>query len=545
MKKTCIKILALLLVCIALFSLVGCGGGGETATGGEGSSSSAKADSGKKADKKADKEEAKDDGPKVLNASVTGDDGTLSIVHATGTLRPALLTIFEALWDVDNDNNVTMKLCESIETISDVEMYIHLKQGIKFNNGNDFKANDVVFTMKMYNALGGLAAAKVQTVDTEKTKVIDDYTVDLILLNPTIVNTTVLASCWMYDEESYSDANAAVNPVGTGPFMAEDYIPGSSLTLVRNENYWGEKPYLDQINIKILAEAAQRVNALESGDIDVTTIATTDYDYVSGLKGIEVYDFYSGSYQIMNLNFSPTSCFWQNPDARKAVCHAINREAILNTVYNGFGRVMTAAMPEYMIDFEERFKNLDDTYSIGYDPELAAQLAKSSGLVNKTVRLVTNGTETCIKQTEMIQAMLKEIGVNSEIFNYDNATYIGLLRGIDNPWDIMVSSGASPNRRTGDLLVNSVKSRQDILMEGSVEGNDTYLEKAIPCMSLQDPEELSDQLYEVLKIYEDQVLSYGVVDTKTFIAYSDKIDPDSIVFPFGSSSPRYAELKFK
>jgi ABC-type transport system substrate-binding protein len=80
------------------------------------------------------------------------------------------------------------------------------------------------------------------------------------------------------------------------------------------------------------------------------------------------------------------SVYYQNIDARRAVAHAVDPQAIIDAVYLGQGKVMYAAVPDLCFDFEERFNKMDSTYEIGYDVELAKELAQSSGLAGQMLR---------------------------------------------------------------------------------------------------------------------------------------------------------------
>ena len=541
MKRNGMKLIAILLALVMVLALAACGGGGAAPTPTQAPSGGGTTPSGGGTTPSGGGATAE---KKVLNVAIASDEGTLSPCVMTTAALGIAYVVLEPLWDVTIDGTVIMELCESVDVVSDTEQTIHLRQGVKFSNGNPLTASDVLFSMKLHKAAGAIGGARVQTVDLEKTNVIDDNTLDLHLLAPTIANWTILSQCRIYDEESYTEEGAALHPIGTGAFIVTDYVPGSSITLEKNENYWGAEPAFDVMNVKVLAEDSQRVNALETNLVDLAAITTTDYDYVNGLDGIGILGNYTGNYCGMNFNFSPSAAFYQNEDARRAICHAINGEAILNTVYLGHGKMMHACVPDYCFDFEDRFNDLDDTYSIGYNVDLARQLAESSGLSQKTVRIVTNGTTTAIRMAEMAQAMLKDANIPAEIFNYDPATATQMQYSLDGAWDIMIGGGIAPNRRVGDLLINGVRYRPDLTAEGAFEDNAAYLEEVPLCMSLQDEKALSDELYKMMGIYEKQVLGYSLFDMENYMGYDEALDPASIRLSVGSSYPRYHEIKF-
>lgn len=535
MKRNAMKVLSLLLACLLIVGLTACGDKkdpGAASIDGDPTAVS----SGEKTDP----------ANKILNIAVTADSNTLSPVNMTGSGTFGIINAcMEPLWDITNTGEVIMLLCESVDYDSDIVNTLHLRKDVKFHNGNPFTADDVLFSMKLHANGGASAQPRVQTVDVEATKVIDDYTLELHMLAPTITNWTILSQCMIYDEESYTDEDASQSPIGTGPYKITKYVPGSSITMVRYDDYWGTRPDADQINVKVLAEDAQRVNALETNLVDFAPITTTDFDYVSGLKGISVQSDYTGNYAILNFNFGEHAVFSHNLDARKAICHAINREAIMNTVYLGKGKLMNSPIPDYCFDYEDRFDNMTDIYSKAYDPDLAKSLAESSGLVNKQVRIITNGTTNCIRMAEMLQGMLQQVGITANIFNYDAATVWTMQFSGDGDWDLLINTSIAPNRRCGDLMVNGVRYRPDMVVEGAFDDNQKYLELAPLCMSLQDEKELSDMLYDVLDRYESNVLSYSLFDIQNFIAYNSHVDPASIRLAVGSSQPRYQDIILK
>lgn len=542
MKRNGTKILSLLMACLLIVGIAACGGkDAPKTTDKPADPGTAQAENDNKGGDAAPTASEK----KILNVAVTADSNTLSPVNMNSGTFGVINACMEPLWDVTIDNEVIYLLCESVDFDSDTVNTLHLRKDVKFSNGNPFTASDVLFSMKLHAAGGASAKPRVQTVDVEATKVIDDYTLELHMIAPTIANWTILCQCMIYDEESYTEEGAAMSPIGTGPYIVQEYVPGSSVTLVKNENYWGEKPDADQINCMVLAEDAQRVNALETNLVDVAPITTTDYDYVGGLDGMNILERYTGNFAILNFNFGEHAVFNKNLDARRAVAHAVNREAIMNTVYLGHGKLMNAPVPDYCFDYEDRFNNIGEIYSKSYDTELAKQLAESSGLVNETLRIVTNGTTNCIRMAEMLQGMLSQIGVTANIFNYDPATVWTMQFSGDGDWDLLIGTSIAPNRRCGDLMLNGVRYRPDLVVEGAFEDNLKYLELAPLCMSLQDEKELGDMLYEVMSRYESNVISFSLFDILNFIGYNDHIDPASIRLSVGTSMIRFQDLKLQ
>lgn len=534
MSKTLKTALVILLCCIMALSLFACG---KSSTP---SGSPSAAPSSAPASKDAPAAPAKD----TINIAIRNDSGTLNACNMTSDAFAAVCCIQEPLWDVTENNEVILLLAESVEQVSDTQFTIHLRKGVTFSNGNPFTASDVVFSIGLHKAAGATGQPRVQTVDAEKTKAIDDHTLDLRLLDSNCANWTILSQFIIYDEESYDPEKANLNPIGTGPYVLKEYVPNSHINLERREDYWGPKPDAKYLNFKVLSETSQRVNALETGLVDIAPLATEDVEYAKTLPGFNVDARYTGNYKLLGFNFGEKSAFYRNVDARKAVVHAIDPQAIIDAVFLGQGVVMNACVPDICFDYESRFNDLDDTYKIGYNPDLARQLAQSSGLAGKTIKLMTDGSAESIKMAEIAQSMLSEIGVTVEINNYDPATVWQMLYDPEAVWDFSIGTGIAPNRRVGDLLLNGVRYSPTMSAPGAFEGVEEYLQKAPLCMSTLDDKERSEILYDMLGRYQRNVLSFALCNVSYSNAYSKAIDPGSIVYTMGTGAARLADMKF-
>ena len=545
MKNTT-KLLALLLAVLMVISLVACGEK-TPANNNTNNTTPTPADNSGNATPNADNDATPDVNlppvDKTLKVALTGDSGTLDAAIMTGAVFSAVACVMEPLWDVTMTNDVIMVLAESVERVTDTQYTVNLRKGVTFSNGNPLTASDVVFSIKQHYAAGATGMPRVQTIDAEKTNAIDDTTLDLHLLAPSVAHWSILCQMLVYDEESYDPAKAAGYPIGTGPYILTEYVPNSSVTLERRDDYWGKLPDAKYINFKILVEPSQRVNALETGLVDIAPIATTDAEYVRGLNGFDVVAQYGGMYCSIGFNHGEKSVFYKNVDARRAITHAIEPKAILDTVYMGYGVVMNAAVPDYCFDYEDRFTDMDDTYRIGYDVDLAKQLAESSGLTSRPLKLMTNGTADAVKTAEIVQSMMREVGVTVEINNYDPATVWQMQYDPNAEYDFSIGQGIAPNRRVGDLLLNGVRYSPFLTVPGAFENNEEYLVRAPLCMSTLDEAALSDLLFDMLGQYQRSVLSFALFDYQSFNAFSSNVDVSSTVNTFGTAGIRLVDVK--
>lgn len=540
MKKT--KLLAILLCLVLLLPLAACGSTQSSSSPPAASGSSPNGSPASQAPAaSATPAAAVND---TITVALRSDSGSLNAVTMTTETFAAVCCIQEPLWDVTEANKVTMLLAESVDQVSGTEWIAHLRQGVKFSNGNPLTADDVLFSFQLHKAAGATGGPRVQNMDLENTKAIDDNTVSLRFLDSSVANWTFLSQTVIYDKESYDEAKAGTNPIGTGPYVLKEYVPNSNVNLLRNEAYWGTKPDATYLNFRILAETAQRTNAIETGLVNIAAIAIPDVEYVKAMPGFNVDSRYTGGFIQMGFNFGVNSVFYQNVDARRAITHAINPQAIIDTVYQGQGKVMDMCVPDICFDYDPRFDNMDDTYKIGYNPDVGKQLAQSSGLAGKTVRLMTDGSAESVAEAQIVQSMCDAIGVKVQIDNYDPATTWTMMFDANAVWDMSIGAGIAPNRRVGDQLVNGVRYSPTMSAPGAFVGVEDYLKTSPLTMSTIDDTERFDILYKTLQVYEGNVMNFALCNVLYSNAYAKSIDPSSVVYSIGTGSCRFMDLKF-
>ena len=480
-------------------------------------------------------------GRDTLTIAIAADQGTLSPAFVGSDIWGAMLCIFEQLWDVTTEGEMIWLLAESVDEVAPDRYTVHIRPGVKFSNGATLTAYDVLFSMEIYKNSGSTGAPRVQTVDFDRTNVIDDLTLDLYLLDFHVAHWTVLSEMLVYHKDSYNPETASNTPIGTGPYVVDEYVVNSHLFLKRRDDYWGDQPAIPNLRFRVLAETSQVVNAIETGMVDIGTVQSQDYEYVSQLSGYEIRERYAALW--LNMSFNPTDqSIMHNPEARYAVAHAIDRQAILDIVYYGRGRMMYNPVSAVVLDYEPRFDNLHTTYSEGYNVALAKQYADSSGLTGQTIRIVTNGTATHVIAAEIIQNMLKEIGVTVSINNYDVASFAS-VSGDASLFDIRIAGGICPNYREADPLVNGVRYSAVLSAPGSWDDLDKYLEIAPKALNTPDPQERSDITYEALKLYTNACIVYPLCDTLSQMAFSEDIAGPFIYRVCGSM--RFSAMSFK
>jgi peptide/nickel transport system substrate-binding protein len=332
----------------------------------------------------------------------------------------------------------------------------------------------------------------------------------------------------MYDEETcggdIAAESLATDPNGTGPYTVTDYVINSHLDLTVRDGYWGAMPAIQNLHFVIMSEDSQRVTALQTGTADMASVPYQDIEYVQTLDDITVSLGPSAQARSIALYFNPSehSAFYDNPDARKAVALAIDRQAIADIAYSGYALVSRLPVSIYNTDVEDRLLDLG-VYGIGYDPELAKEYAEKSGLAGKEILIIDNGSSDRQVAAELIQANLKEIGVNASVNNLDPGSWLSIVFD-DTQFDMAVDMTVAPSL----ALAQHYYSWINFHIGGSFTrnpwpGKDRAMELVNSVMSISDPKQLSDAYMELTELQTEAMLWYNLVDCQDALAYNSDI----------------------
>jgi len=503
------------------------GGGGDSSSGGSdssgGSGSGGSSDSGSSSgsgsggggDSSGSSGGASANEGRTLNIAVGQDSGTLNPLRMTGGFAFVPFYYMDNLFSIMEDGSYKWCVAENIEEISEIHSTLYVRKGIKFSNGNPLTAEDVMFSMEQC-AADPQFALNVKAVDFVNTKVIDEYTIDLWYTEFNAGQEPGFPSMVILDKESWDEAEMARNPVGSGPYIVTDYVINSHVTLEAKEDYWQGAPEVKRIVLKVINEEAQIVNALEVGEVDIASVPISEVDYVKSL-GYNV--SMGGGYNLVTLFSMLPGNPLDSKEARYAMCYAIDRQSIADILYNGLSTITDYPCSHMLLDFEERFLNMHDTYSIGYNPAKAKELAEQAGLVGKKIRIITNGSAIYNTTAEIVQSNLMDIGVDAEIVNYEQATYFPTMMDASN-FEIAIFTPATPVYLACDTIGMYLTF---ISLGWSGPDRDEYGRLSMGALTTYDLEARRGLLYEALQYFVDFCPWYGVCEVVNASAMSKDV----------------------
>jgi peptide/nickel transport system substrate-binding protein len=541
MRSTGKRLVALLLCFAAAFALVSCGGekaespsagdASPSETGGTGETPAQ--DGGQNDNSEPPAESVRD----TLTIAVPADAGTLDPKDTNVYVR----TWAEPLYDLTPEGERYWKLATSVDELTPTQWVIHLREGVTFSNGNPFNADDVLFTLEVLeHGEGRFPSFPTLDWETNPPKKLDEYTVELnfTAFDVSIANNFITVH--IYDAETYDAATYSDNPVGTGPYVVTNYVVNSQLDLVANENYWGGPPKIKNIKYKVIGETEQVVNSLLTGTVDVAEIASQDSEYVSELAEYNVHKLSTNAVNAVWFNTSEASIMSAH-DARKAVCYAINKQAIIDLVYYGNASIPPWPLPSSFLDYKESYTAMDPTYSVGYDPELARQYAESAGIVGKSVRIATSGSSADVTIAEIVQQNLKDIGVEAVINNYDIASYLDVTGDLT-MYDFLIWELTAPSRLAPQAYFGWF-TYQPCFNEGVWEGIDRFAELSAVVGGTYDVAERTPMVDELTQILERESFWYAFAEAEVSIAVNADLSGVDFMFYRNSNFQNWAWTK--
>ncbi|WP_209325439.1 ABC transporter substrate-binding protein [Brevibacterium renqingii] len=345
-----------------------------------------------------------------MSIAFTAEPVNLDFTSTSGVAIPEALmeNVYESLVRLDEEGEIQPALAEDWSLSEDRKTYtFDLRRNVTFSNGADLTSEDVKFSYeRVQNDWKNALKSKMDIVESIETP--DENTVEIELERPSntwLFNLTSLVGA-VFDTEGTTDlANEAI---GTGPFAIEEFTRGQSIDFAARDDYWGERPALKTVEFKYFKDAVSASNALKSGEIDL----------VSNLQAPELAgEFQSDDYQIVSgttngevvLSMNNAEGIFKDKKAREAVMHAVDRKAVLDTAWAGYGELIGSMVPPT----DPYYEDLTGVWE--YDPKKAEKLVSEAGIKGEEFTFTVPNLPYAKAISEIVSAQLEEVGLKAKI----------------------------------------------------------------------------------------------------------------------------------
>jgi peptide/nickel transport system substrate-binding protein len=378
-------------------------------------------------------------GGKIVYATQSSSAIATDPINATSVGIAMAPSIYDSLYRFKVGGGTEPALAEKTDVSSDgLTWTLTLRKGVRFHDETVFDATAAKANIDVRKSHPTFSL-KAQIAPIKEVKVVDSGAVQLLLSAPTPALDVILssASFGIYSPTAlakYPDkAEYARHAAGTGPFKLEGTPTELSVTLVRNDDYWAAKPYLDRVEWRVITDVSARIAALEAGDVDV----------IDGLEnaGPELERLRKESKvtvrmtplaeSVVYLIFNTAKPSLANQAVRQAIVNGLNSKTYLAMTY-GAGEIADSMVAPYVTGY-------DKSTPYPYDPAKAKQALTSAG-VQRGARLTIFGKPIFSDLNTLVQQDLNALGFEATIRTLDNAGWNQAVAAsaADSAWDVAI-----------------------------------------------------------------------------------------------------------
>ncbi len=497
------KLLSAVLCATLTFTLMACGSTGSTTTNVENGS-----------DVATETETETTSSDKTLTCAIPSDPANISPVAAwTEAASPIITNVYAHLLYFQ-DGEPHLQVAESVEYTDDTHLAIKIRNDVKDQAGNELKASDVLFSMKLCQDGLGSCPTFVRYIDFDQTVVEDDYTLNVALTAPYAFQEMYLSSIALVTEAGYnaSSDQMITDVCATGPYKVESFVAGSSVTLVPNEQWYGDTPSIDKVVFQVISETGQVTNGLETGEVQYATIQASDMEYIDSLPNTSSLALNTGMVYGLFFNCSSDSIF-NSKEARQAVAYAFNKDSVNATALKGTGNKCISPVNTAFVDYTEKWQEYAAECGNYYETDLdkAKELADAAGLTNQQITIAYTSSKPVQKTiSEMLQAQLAQIGVTANIQVYDDSVYVDTIKS-NTDWDISVQVyGSLVN--AGSACINSFVIAMNLPHVESA-AYEEYTQLVSDILATVDTTERNEKTNQLIQKVDDEVIFLGLVES--------------------------------
>nr|WP_155801406.1 ABC transporter substrate-binding protein [Jonquetella anthropi] len=383
-----------------------------------------------------------------FSLGVADDVKTLDPMMASDTMSFSVaLHMFEPLVNVDgHTKQLVPVLAEKWEMLDDHTYKFYLRHGVKFHNGEEMKASDVIFSVKRFAQESIFKGSTGKFIDPDGCEIVDDYTVLIRTKGPVggFLENMKLPAFTICSEKAVNELGKEYfrNPVGTGPFKFVSWSKGDKLELEAFDDYWGEKPAFKKLSIAVLPDDSSRVIALETGKVDmIYMVPASDMDRINADGKAKVVEAPGLNLTYMGMNTQSPKL--SDPRVRQAIEYAIDKNVYNAVVYQGHAAVPAGPLvpastftPKTAVDW---------SFNLEKAKKLMAEVGDAAP---KKLTLWVSNMQERIDGATVIQSMLAQIGIQLDIQVFESSVFYDNLKS--GKQELFISRwGMQTNRDSG------------------------------------------------------------------------------------------------
>lgn len=370
----------------------------------------------------------------TLRVSAVNVDTMNPILSNNQNIQDISKLIYEPMLTITEDYKIEKCLAKEWINLSDTAYVIVLKEGVKWQNGEEITATDVKYTIEQIQNIGGNSIyyenvkniVNVEILSTYNIKITIDKKIPFFEYNLTFP----IMSAKYYDNGDMASSDKNNNAPGTGMYSIGN-ITSTEIELKKNENWWGIKEKgdlsLQTILIKNYSSIGEAYNAFKLGNLDLITTQSNNYEDYIGTLGYSTAEYVGRKYDylVLNCNSAPLN----NLELRKAINCAIDKSNIIAQVYGN--KYYVADFPLSTSNYLYNVEKVSSSFNSNKSKELLenAGWEFKSGIWTKNsnrtkLNLVINeGNEDRIKVAETIKKQLDDIGININIMKVKDSQF--------------------------------------------------------------------------------------------------------------------------
>ena len=379
-----------------------------------------------------------------LISHLSAEPATLNPITATDAYASNINNyVYESLLKRDEQSlELVPVLAESWEIADDHLQYVfHLKKNIRWQDGQPFTARDILFSYeRIKDPKVDAAHLRNYYQDIESLEVLDDFTVRYKYRIPYFKalefcgGIPIVPAHLFKDGDNFNQHPIGRHPVGTGPYRLMHWETGKEIALIRNDDYWGEKPHLNRIVFKIITDSTVALQVLKQGGLDLMGLRPIQWVRQTQTKRFDEHfqklKYFLPSYSYIGWNMRRP--LFADPRVRQAMTMLMDREMILKKVLFGLGTVINGTFYINSPEYDNSLKPYP------FDPKAAVALLKEAGWEDRDRDgvlerdgisfafefLISAGSKFGEQIATILQENLKGVGIKMEIRKLEWAVFV-------------------------------------------------------------------------------------------------------------------------